>query len=469
MSDGSLQLRRAIGWLGGGVFASALLQYLLFFVAARYLGVADYGAFSLALTIALLAAPFCDLGTSVALVCTGSRRPEELLQQFGASLLLRAFTFVPVALLAIGGGLVVGYGTDFVALFVPLFVAAVADGIGNLCSAACQSQERMATSAVIQVSRNLLRGAALFGTLAVGGGPLVLSVSFAIASVLGLWPALRQVAQGRSIPCRRADLGPALRAAAPFGLAILATILHSQIGVALLGIYATDDEVGRYHASARFVLLLQMLPQVVAMASAPLAFRTGALGVEPSARLYRVKITALAMLGLLAALVLSSQGDWLVATCLGDKFRGSEVLLIALAPIVFVKFVSSSLGDTLSAISRQDRLSLGCWLALFVNVAVSLLLMPTIGAMGAVVATLASESFLLLFLAVNLLLAGLDLAWRHVLGHPLVIAVAAGVTAALATPRLAAPVAFAVAVLLLWLRPTQEERLLLRRDRGGTA
>lgn len=469
MTDGSLQFRRAIGWLGGGVFASALLQYLLFFVAARYLGAADYGAFSLALTLALLAAPLCDLGTSVALVCTGSRRPDELLQQFGASLLLRGFTFVPVALLAIGVGLGVGYDTDFVALFAPLFVAAVADGIGNLCSAACQSQERMATSALIQVSRNLLRGAALFGTLAIGGGPLALSISFAIASILGLWPALRQVAQGRAIPYRRADLGPALRAAAPFGLAILATILHTQIGVALLGVYAADDEVGRYHASARFVLLLQMLPQVVAMASAPLAFRTGAQGLEPSARLYRIKLTALALLGLLASLVLSTQGDWIVATCLGEKFRGSEVLLIALAPIVFVKFVSSALGDTLSAISRQDRLSLGCWLALFANVTVSLLLMPTMGAMGAVVATLASESFLLLFLAVNLLLAGLDLAWRQVLGHPLVIAVAAGATAALLTPRLAAPVAFAVALLLLWLRPTKEERLLLRRERGGAA
>ena len=64
MTDGLQQMRRAIGWLGGGVVASALLQYLLFFAAARYLGVVEYGVFSLALTVALLAAPFCDFGTT---------------------------------------------------------------------------------------------------------------------------------------------------------------------------------------------------------------------------------------------------------------------------------------------------------------------------------------------------------------------------------------------------------------------
>lgn len=469
MTEGMGQMRRAIGWLGGGVFASSILQYLLFFAAARYLGVVDYGTFSLALTVALLAAPFCDLGTSVSIVCTGSREPDRLLEQLGGALLLRGITAVPVALVALGIGIAADYGGAFEALFLPLFVAAVADGVGNLCSAACQAQDRMATSALLQVSRNLLRGAALLGTLLLGGGPMLLSVSFMLASVAGALPAVRVVTRGRAIPLHIHQMKPVLRAAMPFGAAILATILHTQIGVALLGFYADDGEVGRYHAAARFVMLLQMVPQVVAVASAPLAFRTGALGVEPSARIYRLKITALGALGLLASLVLTTYGDWIVHSCLGEKFRGSEVLLVGLAPIVFVKFLSSSLGDTLSAISHQERLSLGCWLALVINVAVSVAVMPTCGAEGAVVATLCSETFLLIFLATNLWLAGLDLAWRQVLRHPLFAAAAAGLAAFAISMRSAPWVATFVFAVLAWRWPTAEERQLVRSRRGGAS
>ncbi|MBM4063949.1 MAG: hypothetical protein FJ265_23055, partial [Planctomycetes bacterium] len=204
------------------------------------------------------------------------------------------------------------------------------------------------------------------------------------------------------------------------------------------------------------------------VAAAPLSYRTGAEGLAPSARLYRVKLTLLAALGLCGSLLLAANGDWLVGACLGPRFQGSEVLLVAIAPVVFVKFVSSVLGDTLAAISRQDRLGLGCWIALLVNVGLGLVLMPSLGAMGAVVATLAAETVLLVFLAANVALAGVGLAWTRVLVHPFGAALAALVAAFAVTPRFAVPAAVVVALLLAWRRPTAEERLLLPRLHGGT-
>ncbi|MBM4063879.1 MAG: hypothetical protein FJ265_22695, partial [Planctomycetes bacterium] len=183
------QVRRAVRWLGGSVFAAALLQYVLFFAAARYLGDVDYGAFSLALAVATLAAPFCDLGTSVAIVCTGARCPAELGRRFGAALLLRALTAVPVFAAALGLGLLAGYGPGFAALLPPLYLATLADGAGNLGASACQAEERVATSALLQVARHLLRGGALLGTLWWGGGPHTLAWAFALASALGAAPA----------------------------------------------------------------------------------------------------------------------------------------------------------------------------------------------------------------------------------------------------------------------------------------
>jgi len=95
-------------------------------------------------------------------------------------------------------------------------------------------------------------------------------------------------------------------------------------------------------------------------------------------------------------------------------------------------------------------------------------LMPSLGAMGAVVATLAAETVLLVFLAANVALAGVELAWTRVLVRPFGAALAALIAAFAVSPRFAVPAAVVVALLLAWRRPTAEERLLLPRLHGGT-
>lgn len=464
MNDRRQQLQRSLGWVGGGMFAGALLQYALFFGAARYLGAHEYGALSLAMTIALLAAPCCDLGTSVAIVCGGSRAPQDLLRLFGASLRLRWVTFVPVGAAGLAFGMLAGYGGSFALLFPPLFVAAVADGVGNLAGAACQAEDRMGTAARLQFGRHLLRALALLLTLVVRGDAACLAFAYGAASLAGSALAIHAVTRGKSLPDAPGDLWPTVRAALPYGTAILATILHAQIDVALVGLWWDEGEVGQFHAAARFVLLLQMVPQIVSVASAPLAYRTALDGLAPSARIYRVKCTALAMLGLLATILLATHGDLVIRICLGQRFQGCEALLIGLAPVVFVKFLSSTLGDTLSALSRQHLLSIGCWIALGVNLLAGCWWIPTHGAAGAVLATLVSETVLLVFLAVQLLLAGLDLAFRRLLLHPLLVCATAGAVLLVAGPHVAVLAAVLMTALLVLVRPTVEERLLLRRN-----
>lgn len=465
MNGNARTMRRSLGWLGAGVAASAVMQYALYFAAARCLGVHDYGSFSLALSAAVLAAPFCDLGSSVAIVCTGARRPAALPQSLGAGLLLRALAVVPVAVVALLCGGVAGYGADFASLFVPLFVAAVADGIGALGAAACQAREEMARSAMQQVWRNLLRGVALAVTAAAGAGPHLLAWSFALASCVGAAHGLHAGRAGGPLPMRWRDLGPTLRTALPFGLAVLGTVVHGQIAVAMLGVVVEPAEVGSFHLALRFVLMLQMIPQVVATASAPLSYRRGADGLQPSASLYRLKITALAGLGLLASLLLANGAAPLVGFCLGPAFGAATPLLAALAPLVFVKFTASALGDTLAALSRQRQLGVGCWLAAAVNVVACGCLIPPFGAMGAVSAVLVSETLLLLFLAWRLGVLGLDLAFARVLRLPLVVAAAAAVLAWLLPPMVAGAAVVPLFAALAWWWPTDELRALL--GRGG--
>ncbi len=167
-------------------------------------------------------------------------------------------------------------------------------------------------------------------------------------------------------------------------------------------------------------------------------------------------------------------GQEIVGSVLGARYSASAPLLVAIAPAVFLKFLSSPLGDALASIDRQGRLCLGTCIALAINVSLNLWLIPTHGALGAVFATLASESFLLAFLGHCAVRAGVQLGWGSVLGHPLAAASVVGVSyvvSALFLPSGAAwtvlPAGAIVWAALVLFRPTSEERLLLGRERPG--
>lgn len=463
MSDSRRHLGRALALLGGSVLASSLLQYALLFCVVAHLGAEAYGGFSLAWTIALLAAPFCDLGTNLSIVATGAQRADRLLPAFVASLWLRLFAAVPVGAAGLAVGWLCGFETTFAPLFVPLFAASLADGVGTLCSSVCQVQQRVAVASVLLLSRNLLRAAALLVTLCCDGGAAALAWSFAAASLLGTIPAIAIARGGRRLPSSRGDLLPTLRHALPFGLSVQAALLQANVGVALLGAFHPADEVGRYHAASRFVLVAMLVPQVVAMASGPLSYRIGLRGTAGYGAFHRVKTSALALLGMLGTLTMLTAAGPLTQWCLGPKFAGTEPLLVATGPLLLVKFLSSSLADALSAVGRLRRLVVGMTLALALQVVAALAWMPEHGALGAVAATVVSETFLLVFLAATLHLAGLDLAPVAVLAHPLVAAGAAALALVAAGPQFALPAAVVTAIALVLRWPTPEERLLLAR------
>ena len=456
-----MTVRGNLGWTSAAVAGTAVLQYGLFFWVARYLGAELYGVYSLAWTIAVLTGPLGDLGMSVALVRVGAQRPGALSTAFGASLAWRGILLGPVGLVAWAMATLLGQPSAVFPLLLPLVLATACDGVGTLCAAAFQAKERMAASALVLIGRNLLRGVALLAVVGCGGGPLALAWAFFAAALIGALPWLGSLRIAVGMQVVLAALRPTLWEALPFGISIFATVLHGQIDIALLGTCADSAEVGRYHASSRFVFLAQMLPQVVATATAPLSYKKGLVGLDASAQVYRIKATAFAALGLIATLALVVHGEWVVRSVLGVKYAGAEVLLVMLAPVIFVKFLASALVDTLGAIGRQGVLGFACTLALCVNVVANLLLDPSYQAMGAAAATLVSETVLLGVLAVAVHRAGIALAFGRILLHPLLAVTAAAVAHRWLGPGATVITLVLVLFLLCSLRGRVEERLLL--------
>ena len=464
-------LSRNFTCFGGAVFGSTLLQYGLYFWLARYLGVEAYGSFSLLLTIAVLTAPLCDLGMSVALVRTCARDPQVMPEALGAALAWRLILALPTVLAAFVLCHLEDDPLGVSGLLLPMLCATLLDGLCNLCSAAFQAKERMSVSALIQIGRQVVRCAAFAGIVLVGGGIQELAYAYVVASLICAVPTVLATLRLTPIRFRRQKLVPVLTGALPFGSAILAVMLHSQSDVVMLGVMSDRVEVGLYHAGMRFFLLAQILSQTVSTVTAPLCHRLGLEPAATSSAVYRVKATGLVAIGVLASLFLCLHAELVVSVVLGPSYQGTEVVLLAIAPAILVNFLSSPIGDTLGSIGRQGSLSLACWSALTVNIGVNLILIPTYGALGAAFSTLISETLLLVILVTVAVRAGLRLDWNSVLCAPLCAATAVAVIDSLGLPSAAASAlalatGIAVYALLLWLRPTPEQMTLIGRRRS---
>ena len=462
-------LGRNLRFMSGGILGAAVLQYALFFWMARHLGPESYGTFALALTVGVLSTPLCNLGTSVSLVHTCTRDPASLPSVLGASLLWRAILLMPVA--ASAGVLcwLAGYSDEVSWLVWPLFLASFFDGIGALASAVFQTWERMAFSAGIAILRSVLRCAAFGAVLMTGGGVRELALCYVAASLLAALPPWLPILRVTSIRFAGAPLGRVLRQSAPFAIGVIAVLAHGQIDVAMLGWLCDPGDVGAYHAAMRFLVIAMLIPQLVTQVVSPLVYKIGLQGPAAVARIYHLDTVALGTVGLLGALALALHGDFLVQLLLGPEYVASTALVMAIAPVIFLRFTATPIANALRALGRQSTWGLGCGLALLVNVVANLFLIPSYGALGGVAALAASQLFYVLFLASALQMSGVDLAWRRVFARPLAITAAVALLSTaqriwpVALPHWALlPTACLLYGALAWRWPIREEHTFTR-------
>ena len=149
---------------------------------------------------------------------------------------------------------------------------------------------------------------------------------------------------------------------------------------------------------------------------------------------------------------------------LGAAFENSGVILVALAPLIFLRFMSVPLGDALASLGHTRRLSQAAWLAFGTNLTLNLILIPRYGVIGAAIATCCSQVCMLGVLAIFAREAGLRTEWDRILKHPL-LAAAAVAGLLIATP-IPAGWMIPVAVVILYgfsrVCPTSEHESLLR-------
>ncbi len=407
MSSALTVVQRNVGWKLAGTVADKGLRLLLVIVATRALGDALYGRFAYVAATTALFAQVTDLGTALFLTRETARRGSLDPALVGGLLALRRWLGL--------GYLLAVCALAFVHRDEPwLALALVGAGVGALgqssleaCWAVFRGVQRLQLEARSQALHSALfagSGLLVVALLALGLLPrddraiFALTLAAVAAVAVALWLAA-QAALGLVRPSGHFDAtlrARWLREGLPIGLAIMASMVYFKLDVPMLRWLRGDAETGSYAAAFRLLEMAAIAPAVLMSAAFP-ALAEAVVRDRAAARaLHRKALLALAALGAGLALAVGLGAEVWIALLYGPSFAASVEPLQALAPALFLSYINyleTHMLIALGAVRWQLLLSV---LLCGANLALNAAWIPTMGARGAALATVATELLLLL-------------------------------------------------------------------------
>lgn len=239
-----------------GEILGKLASLVLFAALARATGASELGVFVFAFAWAQLATIPIGLGFDRYVVRQIARDRSELAQLFFNVLALKLARAVPVTALSFALVGVLGYDSQTRLAVYLLTAGTILDSIARTVFAVFNAYERgHLVAATVVVQRFAAAGLGI-AALALSGGVVAVSATFAAGNALGL--ALGIALMGRSIGLPALSLPAAGRAALRsssrgFGAQDILTIVLAKIDAVLLSFLATDAAVGRYGAAYRLL------------------------------------------------------------------------------------------------------------------------------------------------------------------------------------------------------------------------
>jgi O-antigen/teichoic acid export membrane protein len=404
-------------------------------VTTRYLGAAGYGSFALALALVQMLGVLADAGLVTVVVREISRDPRRSADLVGSALTLRLLLGVAVVALAGLLSLALPYAPD---VRTAILIAGVPFVLGlatTSLTTVFQARLQMGRAAIADVAGRLAGFGALVAVVVADLGFLAVVASTAVGAAVALAVTvalLRPLVRVRPLADRerwRELLVPAI----PIGLALAVNEIYFRADTFILSLFRPFEEVGFYTLAYRIFELLAVLPAIVMTSVFPLLSRYLPEARDAAGRILDATadlFVALAAPIAAGGLVLAPELVRLVA---GDAFAGAATPLRLLLCAAGAAWVSGLLGYALIAADRRREVLLLSLVALGVNVALNLALVPSRGADAAAAVALGSE--------VLILAGGWWLVRRHV-----------GVVPRLRLLWRALLAAAAMAAVLVWLR-----------------
>ncbi|HEY8869165.1 MAG TPA: oligosaccharide flippase family protein [Candidatus Limnocylindrales bacterium] len=399
------RLTRNASLLFAARVTSALTTLAVLSLVSRLRGPDDLGLVALGFAAGGILAVLSDLGLGLLLVREASRDQARTNTLLGTILAARLVT-IPLLLGGTWLILVAVFGAS--ASIVWLSASGlVVQQLAELTRSLSLARGRFGVMAAHSIIENVLWLAVIAVVLA-AGLPLGLALlggllAFAGSVLAGLGIA-RFVLGARPRMPTRPEAARLAGDARPFSVFTVLNVLYSRLDTLLVGLLVPSSALvaaGAYYAATRMVAAFEYLPEALSRSLFPDLSRGFAVDPSRLESLLRRPAQFLLFIGIPVPFGVVVFGPWLMGILFGPRISSFSWILVGLAALVPLRFLSSLFGVTLTSADAQGRRVVGAALALVAVALTDVVLIPRLGVAGALLGAAAATVILLVIYTAN--------------------------------------------------------------------
>ncbi len=385
-----------------------IITFVLILVIARYLGVANYGKLSFALSFVALFSIFSDFGAKV-LINREIARNKSNVNKYVSNVIITKIVLSCLMLVIVGVmAVLLSYPKDtinlvYIAAFIIIF-----QSLGEPLGSAFRGFEEMKYNAVSLIGSALARLILSLIVVFLKLGVKELLYMYLISEIFGFLLELVFYHFNIHKFYLEWDLKfskTIIVGSIPFGMAALLMNLYDKIDVTMLSkmVVNSDTVIGWYSAAYNFMFIFEFIPMSIGAAVYSYTSIAYLNAIERFKYVYRKITYYYFCLTIPLAFGTVAIADKLVGLLYGGEYIPSVIALQILIWSVIFKFQMYGMGTILNSMNKEKLTLKATVVSLITNVVLNLILIPKYTYIGASIATVAAELayFMICFMYLN--------------------------------------------------------------------
>jgi len=361
-------------------------------ILARYLGPEGYGYYATGYSLVGLWSFFISIGMDTWFL-QRSRNKQETRALSGEIIKAKMLIFLIWAPV-----LVIGL-TQVKSITIEFLIICIFDVWGDslfitLIYGLNIQQNYQKVAGILMVSR-LGRLISVFFLMGLGvRDPALFALFRLFFTIIGFFSAL--IAMKPEIKIKQVEITKIpFRELTPFWLSEMLAQIYIMADVSLISVLAGKVQVGLYSPATNVLSALFIIPNSLYLYILPKFSKKFAVNNKIPEKEINISLIGFGLVGLFLFLGIVLSAEWIIPLVLGSAFIQTTQLLLKLSPIVFLKSLQFGFIAIIVSSKLQKYRLIPQLIAAIINVGLNFILIPKLGAEGAVLAYNLSELTLL--------------------------------------------------------------------------
>lgn len=392
------KIAKNIGMSSVSQVVVAFFSFILLIYVARYLGEAEFGIYSFAVSFTALFVVFADIGISQFLIRDIARN-KKLTSDY-----ITNASFIKIILSIITFGLIaaiinlMNYPSNVINIVYLFGIYSILSSFAQLFQSIFQAFEKMEYVAILTTIEKIIL--ICFGLLVLfwGYGLTEIAYVYVIASIINIILSFVLVLKKLAMPTIKLNLRQwktLISSSIPFGLNGIFAVLFFRIDSVLLSFFKNDVAVGIYNAAYDPLLAFgYIISNVVVSAIYPVMSRYSVSSWESLEDFTVLSSKYMVLIGFPVAVACFVLADKFIELFYTGQFVSSVIAFQILAIFIPIRLVSNITGTLLTSINKQSIRTISVAMAAIINIILNVVFIPYLSYIGASIATVISEIFL---------------------------------------------------------------------------